>query len=47
MDYFYQLCKMNNYIKMKVIVKNIIFLMDLFYGKLEIIINLLKLEKDV
>lgn len=32
---------------MKVIVKNIIFLMDLFYGKLEIIINLLKLEKDV
>ena len=45
-DYFYQLCKTNNYIKTKAIAKNIIFPMDSPYGKLEITINLSKPEKD-
>ncbi|WP_100489176.1 UDP-glucose--hexose-1-phosphate uridylyltransferase [Sporolactobacillus pectinivorans] len=45
-DYFYRLCKDNDYIKTKAIAKNIIFTSPTTYGDLEITINLSKPEKD-
>lgn len=45
-DYFYQLCKANDYIKTKAIQKNIVFTTPTAYGDLEITINLSKPEKD-
>ncbi|MBL1226266.1 UDP-glucose--hexose-1-phosphate uridylyltransferase [Enterococcus sp. BWR-S5] len=45
-DYFYQLCKKNNYIKTKAIAQNIVFPTKSEYGILEITINLSKPEKD-
>lgn len=45
-DYFFNLSKVNDYIKMWVIVKNVVFLVKMLFGDLEIIINLLKFEKD-
>ncbi|MBP1044755.1 UDP-glucose--hexose-1-phosphate uridylyltransferase [Enterococcus sp. BWM-S5] len=45
-DYFYRLCKNNNYIKTKAIAQNIVFPAESDYGILEITINLSKPEKD-
>lgn len=45
-DYFYKLCKDNNYIKTDAIAKNIIFLIKNEYGEMEITINLSKPEKN-
>ncbi|MFT8318026.1 MAG: UDP-glucose--hexose-1-phosphate uridylyltransferase [Sporolactobacillus sp.] len=45
-DYFYHLCKENDYIKTKAIAKNIVFSSPTMYGDLEITINLSKPEKD-
>lgn len=45
-DYFYRLCKNNNYIKTKAIAQNIVFPAKSDYGILEITINLSKPEKD-
>lgn len=45
-DYFYKLCKNNNYIKTKAIAQNIVFPTKSDYGILEITINLSKPEKD-
>lgn len=45
-DYFYHLCKQNDYIKTKAIAKNIVFSSPTAYGDLEITINLSKPEKD-
>jgi UDPglucose--hexose-1-phosphate uridylyltransferase len=45
-DYFYRLCKENDYIKTKAIAKNIAFASPTEYGDLEITINLSKPEKD-
>lgn len=45
-DYFYQLCKENDYIKVKAIAKNVVFEKNTQYGNLEITINLSKPEKD-
>lgn len=45
-DYFFELCKNNDYIKTRAIAKNIIFPVETEYGELEITINLSKPEKD-
>ena len=45
-DYFFELCKNNDYIKTRAIAKNIVFFAETEYGKLEITINLSKPEKD-
>ncbi|MGX6961939.1 UDP-glucose--hexose-1-phosphate uridylyltransferase [Vagococcus xieshaowenii] len=45
-DYFYELSKMNDYIKTRDIAKNIEFTTPTEYGELEITINLSKPEKD-
>lgn len=45
-DYFYKLCKTNDYIKTRAIAKNIEFPAETEYGPLEITINLSKPEKD-
>ena len=45
-DYFFELCKNNDYIKTRAIVKNIYFPVQTSYGELEITINLSKPEKD-
>lgn len=45
-DYFFELCKENDYIKTRAIAKNIIFPAKTEYGDLEITINLSKPEKD-
>nr|WP_239984791.1 hypothetical protein [Sporolactobacillus pectinivorans] len=45
-DYFYRLCRLNDYIKTKAIRKNIYFRSPAEYGDLEITINLSKPEKD-
>ncbi|HIY57512.1 MAG TPA: UDP-glucose--hexose-1-phosphate uridylyltransferase [Candidatus Tetragenococcus pullicola] len=45
-DYFFKLCKENDYIKTRAIAKNIIFPAETEYGDLEITINLSKPEKD-
>ncbi|MGX7164687.1 UDP-glucose--hexose-1-phosphate uridylyltransferase [Enterococcus massiliensis] len=45
-DYFFELCKTNDYIKTRAIAKNIVFPVETEYGELEITINLSKPEKD-
>ena len=45
-DYFFELCKNNDYIKTRAIAKNIYFPVETPYGELEITINLSKPEKD-
>ncbi|MEK0173888.1 UDP-glucose--hexose-1-phosphate uridylyltransferase [Tetragenococcus halophilus] len=45
-DYFYDLCKTNDYVKTRAIAKNIDFPVETEYGSLEITINLSKPEKD-
>lgn len=45
-DYFFELCKTNDYIKTRAIAKNIVFPAETEYGTLEITINLSKPEKD-
>lgn len=45
-DYFYDLCLASNYIRMSQIEKNIKWVNESKYGKLEITINLTKPEKD-
>ena len=45
-DYFFELCKTNDYIKTRAIAKNILFPVETEYGTLEITINLSKPEKD-
>lgn len=45
-DYFFELCKTNDYIKTRAIAKNIVFPVETEYGTLEITINLSKPEKD-
>ncbi|MCD5001085.1 UDP-glucose--hexose-1-phosphate uridylyltransferase [Enterococcus saccharolyticus] len=45
-NYFFELCKNNDYIKTRAIAKNIYFLAPTEYGDLEITINLSKPEKD-
>lgn len=45
-DYFFGLCKDNDYIKTRAIAKNIVFPAETEYGTLEITINLSKPEKD-
>lgn len=45
-DFFYNLCKQNDYIKVAAIKKNVEFSRDTKYGELEITINLSKPEKD-
>lgn len=45
-DYFYELCKNNDYIKTESAAKNIVFPVNTEYGELEITINLAKPEKD-
>jgi len=45
-DYFFALCKNNDYIKTRSIAKNIVFPAETEYGYLEITINLSKPEKD-
>lgn len=45
-DYFFELCKNNDYIKTRAIEKNIVFPVATEYGELEITINLSKPEKD-
>lgn len=45
-DYFFDLCKKNDYIKTRAIAKNEYFLAPTEYGNLEITINLSKPEKD-
>jgi len=45
-DYFYDLCKTNDYVKTRAIAKNIVFPVETEYGNLEITINLSKPEKD-
>lgn len=45
-DYFFKLCRENDYIKTRAIAKNIVFPVETEYGKLEITINLSKPEKD-
>lgn len=45
-DYFFELCKNNDYIKTRAIEKNIVFPVVTEYGELEITINLSKPEKD-
>lgn len=45
-DYFYQLCKENDYIKTRAIAKNVVYPVDTSYGQMEITINLSKPEKD-
>lgn len=45
-DYFFELCKNNDYIKTRGIAKNIVFPAETEYGTLEITINLSKPEKD-
>ncbi|GAA3024529.1 UDP-glucose--hexose-1-phosphate uridylyltransferase [Tetragenococcus solitarius] len=45
-DYFYDLCKTNDYVKTRAIAKNIDFPVETEYGTLEITINLSKPEKD-
>lgn len=45
-DYFFKLCKNNDYIKTRAIAKNIYFPVETKYGQLEITINLSKPEKD-
>ena len=45
-DYFYDLCKTNDYIKTRAIAKNMVFSVETEYGTLEITINLSKPEKD-
>jgi galactose-1-phosphate uridylyltransferase, family 2 len=45
-DYFYRLCKENDYIKTRAIAKNSVFASPTAYGDLEITINLSKPEKD-
>ncbi|WP_207940103.1 galactose-1-phosphate uridylyltransferase [Enterococcus sp. DIV2402] len=45
-DYFFELCKNNDYIKTRAIAKNIYFPVQTSYGELEITINLSKPEKD-
>lgn len=45
-NYFYQLCRQNNYIKTRELEQNVQFPVDTPYGELEITINLSKPEKD-
>lgn len=45
-DYFFQLCKDNDYIKTREIARNVFFPVETAYGQLEITINLSKPEKD-
>lgn len=45
-NYFFELSKVNNYIKTRDIAKNIVFPAETEYGTLEITINLSKPEKD-
>ncbi|KAF1301108.1 UDP-glucose--hexose-1-phosphate uridylyltransferase [Candidatus Enterococcus willemsii] len=45
-NYFFELCKNNDYIKTRAIAKNIYFLAPTEYGDFEITINLSKPEKD-
>lgn len=45
-DYFFKLCRENDYIKTRAIEKNIVFPAETEYGTLEITINLSKPEKD-
>lgn len=45
-DYFFELCRQNDYIKTRAIAKNIVFPVDTEYGEIEITINLSKPEKD-
>jgi len=45
-DYFYDLCKTNDYVKTRAIAKDIVFPVETEYGNLEITINLSKPEKD-
>lgn len=45
-NYFFELCKNNDYIKTRAIAKNIYFLAPTEYGDLEVTINLSKPEKD-
>lgn len=45
-DYFFELCKNNDYIKTRAIARNIVFPAETDYGTLEITINLSKPEKD-
>lgn len=45
-DYFYRLCRQNNYIKTRELAKNVAFPVQTEYGELEITINLSKPEKD-